>query len=446
MSSTTLQVYKTSEFQIQSCYDSHVHWLMTGEKKSFMNLEEIDSLLNPSGISIHPNQFKGDWLMGFGWHDNHFGNQKPSMRYLDLISTTYPICFIKKDAHSCLLNSKAMDLFLQRFGENSEQLTFLERDEKGMPTGVLKEATFYMLFSMLPENSDLKIKEYLLKGQQYFLENGFSHIRDMTCSQKQWCLLEELESQDLIKIHADILFNIENISDLKEKLIFLAEKRKQLFKHLHIQGIKFFLDGSLGSETAYISEPYLHTNSTGFKLWNDSDLKEALKLIWTAGLQVSIHTLGDESVKSVIEVARELQKEKVTGVLHLEHVELLSVETIQLMKGLHIRCHMQPCHWLSDQKWIDKKLSPKIKKNLFRWEALRKSKIALFFGSDSPIEEASVFLNLEALEDSAAKGIEKLEDDYLKYFSHPSKKNALSLFKNGKAVQVTIDEQIVFKT
>lgn len=445
MSSTAIQVYKTSEFQIQSCYDSHVHWLMTGEKKSFLNLEDVDNLLRPEGISIQSSHFKGEWLMGFGWHDNHFGSQKPSVHYLDLISTEYPICFIKKDAHSCLLNSKALTLFLQKFENNSEHLTFLERDEKGQPTGILKEATFYMLFSMLPENSDSKIKDYLLKGQQYFLENGFSHIRDMTCSIKQWDILEQLESQNLINIYADILFNIENISDLNEKLNFIAEKRKQTFKHLHIQGIKLFLDGSLGSETAYISEPYLHTQSSGFKMWNDADLKEALKRIWTAGLQVSIHTLGDESVKCVIEIARHLQKEKTTGVLHLEHVELLSVETIQLMKGLHIRCHMQPCHWLSDQKWIDKKLSPRIKKNLFRWEALRKSKIALFFGSDSPIEEASIFLNLQALEDSASQGIEKLEDDYLKYFSHPSKKNGLSFFSHGQVVQVIIDDQVVFK-
>ena len=162
-------------------------------------------------------------------------------------------------------------------------------------------------------------------------------------------------------------------------------------------------------------------------------------------MQVSIHTLGDKSVKNVVQIARELQKDKITGVMHLEHVELLSTETIQLMKGLHIRCHMQPCHWLSDSAWIDQKLSANLKKNLFRWEALRKNKIPFYFGSDSPIEEACVFLNLSALEETAKNGIEPINDDYLKYFSHPTNKNGKTIFRDGKVIKVYIDDELVFK-
>lgn len=444
MLSKHLQIDKLSEFQIQSCYDSHVHWLMTGEKKSFLNLETVESLCDVSNLEIKKSHFKGEWLMGFGWQDMQFQNNSPHFKYLDQISSEYPICFIKKDAHSCLLNSKALNLFLKHFAGEKDKLQFLDKDEGNNLTGVLKESTFYLLFTMLPENSDEKIKDYLLQGQSYFIENGFTHIRDMTCSLKQFKILEEMENHQQIKIYADLLFNVETLDDLKCKLESVLESRNKNLKHLSVQGIKLFMDGSLGSQTALLSEPYLESSSVGYKLWTDEDLKSALTLVWSKGLHISIHTLGDESVKCVVQIARELQQKKITGVMHLEHVELLSAETVQLMKGLHIRCHMQPCHWLTDQKWIDQRLSPALKKNLFRWESLRKNKIPFYFGSDSPIEEASVFLNLRALEDSVLSGIEKINDDYLKYFSHPTQKNGKTFFKEGQVSKVYIDESLVF--
>lgn len=447
VSSTDFKDYKKQSFVITSCYDSHVHWLMTGEKKTFLDLEKFENMTQIHLEIINKNQFKGDWLIGFGWHDTHFLGEKPHFKVLDRISTSFPICFIKKDAHSCILNTKGLKIFLEAFQENSEALKFLEKDEQGQPTGILKEGTFYQLFSLLPPISDENIKNYLLKGQEYFLSKGITHIRDMTCSLKQWQIITELEQQDLIKIYVEVLFNIETLNDLKETILPFLKKQTQVsMKHIQIQGVKLFVDGSLGSETAFISEPYLNTQSVGYKLWTEENLKEALRLIWGLALQVSIHTLGDESVKYVIQVARELQKEKITGVLHLEHVELLSTETIQLMKSLHIRCHMQPCHWLSDKKWIDSKLSPKLKKNLFRWEALRKAKVPLFFGSDSPIEEADIYSNLQALEESRLQGIEALSDDYLKFFSHPVNKNGKSFFCDGKLQKVLLDDKEIFRT
>lgn len=446
VSSTDLKDYKKQSFEIISCYDSHVHWLMTGEKKTFLDLEKFKDISQIQTDHIHKTQFKGDWLMGFGWHDAHFMGEKPHFTAIDRISKTFPICFIKKDAHSCILNSLGLKLFLEKFADNSEALKFLEKDDQGQPTGVLKEGTFYLLFSILPPTSDENIKNYLLKGQEYFLSKGITHIRDMTCSLKQWQAITELEQQELIKIYVEVLFNIENLNDLKESILpFLKKQNSIPMKHIQIQGVKLFVDGSLGSETAFISEPYLNSHSVGYKLWNEEDLKEALRLIWGQGLQVSIHTLGDESVKYVIQIVRELQKEKVTGVLHLEHLELLSTETIQLMKSLHVRCHMQPCHWLSDKKWIDSKLSAKLKKNLFRWEALRKAKVPLFFGSDSPIEEADIYSNLQALEESQHQGVEGLNDDYLKYFSHPTNKNGKSFFSGGKVQRILLDEKEIFK-
>jgi len=130
--------------------------------------------------------------------------------------------------------------------------------------------------------------------------------------------------------------------------------------------------------------------------------------------------LGDKAVDNVVDIARSLYAQKIRGYLNLEHVQLVAPETIVKMKSLFVRCHMQPSHWLSDKKFLKEKLSPKTMKNLFAWEALRRAKVPISFGSDSPIEDADVELTHRALEDSKAAGIEELNPPFFEFYSYPN--------------------------
>lgn len=439
-----------SDLEIISCYDSHVHWLMTGEKKSFLDLEKLSSLEFLDFAEIEKKAFKGSWLMGFGWREDQF-IARPHFSILDKLSLKFPICFIKKDAHSCLLNSVGIQIFIEKFEKDKDLGKFLERDEANQPTGILKESGLYALLGSLPSLTSLEIENYLLEGQNYFLKNGYSHIRDMTCSLEQWKVLVELENKKQLKIQAEINFNFESLQELENEILpFIQREKEKKLSHLQIQGIKLFYDGSLSSETALLSEPYLGTlgptaGAYGLRLWRSEEVKAAMRLAWGSGLQISVHTLGDQAVSEVVQCAKELQKEKITGILNLEHVELVSSKTVSEMKSLHVKCHMQPSHWLSDKKWIKSKINSTLMKNLFQWEQLRKAKVPLFFGSDSPIEEANVALLLEALRDSEQNGILKFNDEPERFLSHPTLKNGLSKFKNKVLQEVYLNNECVFK-
>src|SRR5690606_26804128 len=114
---------------------------------------------------------------------------------------------------------------------------------------------------------------------------------------------------------------------------------------LKVNGIKVFFDGSLGSETAFLSEPYRGSKNYGQLNWSLSEVEDLLRRVWQSGFEVSIHCLGDEAAHQVVLAARKIYAENISGLLNLEHVQLLRPETIQKMKSLHITCHMQPCHW-----------------------------------------------------------------------------------------------------
>lgn len=427
---------------ISALYDSHVHWLMTGEKKSYFPIQKYSRLSEIGPNDFQFENYRGKWIFGFGWDDSHFVFGT-GLAEADRLSPQIPLCFIKKDAHSCLLNSAALKLILPHIEKNLTLLPFIERDERGNLTGVLKESAFYSIYAHIPALSADEIRRCLLIAQDYFLENGFTHIRDMTCSVAQWNVLKDMQKNGELKIVADINFNAETAALAIETLIpFLNSERSTKYRNLHIQGIKIFSDGSLGSNTAWLFENYKGTTGNGFCLWSDESMLSVMKQCWENKFELSVHTLGDKAVDSVVDVARKLYSQKIRGYLNLEHVQLVAPETIVKMKSLFVRCHMQPSHWLSDKKFLNEKLTPKTFKHLFSWEALRRAKVPVSFGSDSPIEDADVFLTQAALDDSAKIGIEALQEPVLNFYTYPivsdESKQFITHFEKGKVVKVDL--------
>jgi len=131
---------------------------------------------------------------------------------------------------------------------------------------------------------------------------------------------------------------------------------------------------------------------------------------------------------------------------HLEHAEILRPDTIELLKSLPAVIHFQPCHWHSDKKWLKEKLGA-LEKYAFPIAEVELAGIEIHFGSDSPVEEASVWNNQTALEQIAALREHPLSKDIRFYHSHPDA-DWLPLcwteFKEGVAKTVFFEEKIIY--
>src|SRR5690606_34402118 len=128
-------------------------------------------------------------------------------------------------------------------------------------------------------------------------------------------------------------------------------------------------------------------------------------------------TIGDEAAHRAATIAVKLWESGVRGRLHLEHTEIMRPQTIQLLKGQNVVCHLQPCHWLSDKVWLKEKVGSLFSYS-FPWRALQESSIEFHFGSDSPIEEPGFKTTFAALKDSAEHGIPALDGPVMNYLSH----------------------------
>jgi predicted amidohydrolase YtcJ len=404
-----------------NCYDSHTHFWATGQVAEGLKLDSLNSEDDVATIKIKSSHYRSNWLVGFGWNQNNWSSRKfPSFKSLDKVFPDTPVFFSRVDGHASWINTAAIqELKKKGFSFDSAIAGgVIDRDERGELTGLLFDQAHIKALLMLPDFSRAQHISFFKCSQRIFNQAGFTHVRDLSMHLKAWNMLREMENKKELTVCLDAFVTLEVVEQLEKVFEEIDIMRNDSSRQMRVHGVKFFIDGSLGSKTAYISENYLDTNTQGLLIWNFEDIKKALAATWKKGLQVAIHCIGDQAAYIAVKAAREISAEGILGRLHLEHVQLLSTETVQMMKPLHVTCHMQPCHWLSDHSWLKNSLSEKSIIKLFQWETLRKNKIPFFFGSDSPIEKPSLFDNKKALELSLKWGIPKLNADWKTYHQH----------------------------
>lgn len=365
---------------------------------------------------------------------------------LDRFFPDHPVAFSRADGHTVWLNSEA----LRRLGyfakteleKGTPEGGVILRNASGYPTGVFQEHAKLLVDFSIPDYSKEQKIFFLKSALQYFQQNGITHLRDMTGNIDQWNLLIELETLAQQPLYIEQNFVCENIEDLERAISELRIAKSSSTAHLKNGGIKIFFDGSLGSEGAYLSQNYKNTNNHGLLLWSREDLKSALRITWRAGFDFCVHSIGDEAAHIATKMAHEVfTGENIRGRLHIEHAQILRSETIALLKDLDVVCHMQPCHFLSDRRWLKEKLGH-LYTRAFPWADLENNGIKIQFGSDSPIEPASISNTYRALSESAREGIPSLKGDWLRLHSHPDPDwgaGCESLFENGKLLQVKLD-------
>lgn len=414
--------------KIPRLYDSHTHFLATGELESGLNLQSLISAQDLVHWDLSKKSYyRGEWLVGFGWNDSSWPSP-PTKQVLDELFPDRPVYLAKADGHKSWVNSIALKLL-------NIQST----------SGLLAETEHLQSWDRLPQFTREQEKSNILAACRLYNSAGFTHVRDMTGSESLWNSLTELENEKLLTVALEENFTCYNLDGFEHSLGMALYTRRNETALLRSKGIKFFYDGSLGSETAYLSQPYhrLREGNRGRTLWNLDDIEIMIKKTWQAGLEISAHTIGDQAAHDIVSLARKISAQGFVGRLNLEHAQVLRPETIQMMKPLHVRCHMQPCHWLSDRVWLKEKLGD-LYRYAFSWEALHLAQIPISFGCDSPVEKPSFIRNRKALEESPQERIRPFTGSLAETHGHPDVNfagNSYTVFDGDSVKELTFQGQ-----
>lgn len=151
---------------------------------------------------------------------------------------------------------------------------------------------------------------------------------------------------------------------------------------------KGFVDGSLGSTTAWFHQPYLDAPDTaGLTVVDPEQLRTQIVGANEVGLHVTVHAIGDRANDWLLDAFEKVQQAgpKKDWRFRIEHAQHLSPTAVKRFQPLGVVASMQPAHAIDDGRWAEKRIGAERLKGMYAFRSLIDSGAHLTFGSDWPV-------------------------------------------------------------
>ncbi len=302
-------------------------------------------------------------------------NRIDSREWLDLYKRKRRIFIQSKDEHSVFVSKSLIDFHGITVQEVSggELLHF-----NGQFVGVFRDNAINFVTRVKDRNLS---KEQIEKAQIYFLERGITSIVNFDFS--IYPNLEEMKNVSKIRVVQGIQ------KDYLSQFVRDEVKTNDGDEMLKIGAVKCFLDGSLGSQTAYM------VNGMPFKgllTMEEGEFRELVQLANNKGIQVAVHSIGSGAVHIALSTFKNYSNPYLRN--RIEHLQFIDEGDRELLRDTPFIASMQPIHAISDydiyMKYMDNF------RYAYPWKTVEDSSKVIAFGSDAPVDDASPLLGIYA--------------------------------------------------
>jgi predicted amidohydrolase YtcJ len=337
----------------------------------------------------------GQVIRGGHWvHELFFDKKWPSKELLDKVSPENPVLLERADGHSVLVNSYVLKKSgitkntRDPFGGEIQQDPI-----SGEPTGILKDAAMDLIkignavITRSQEEEKERIWQGYLLAMKEARELGVTSIQNAGSADFE--AYETLQKEGLLTSRIDIGAPLTNDTAV---LLQYKEKEKKYAKDgnwIRFGYLKAFSDGSIGSSTALMFEPYTDNPSTsGLAMWPYEELEKMVVTADRMGFQIGIHAIGDKANNWILNAYEKAIK--VNGKRDSrhrdEHTQTLQLSDIPRFGQLGVIPSMQPTHCISDKLFYEKRVGYERCKGTYAWRSLLSTGAHLAFGTDYQVE------------------------------------------------------------
>lgn len=376
--------------------DGHTHFIGGGFQLGSVDLRDAAT---PEEFARRIGEFAasqpaGRWITGGDWDHELWGGELPQRAWIDSLTRDHPVAVQRLDGHMMLANSLA----LERAGITRETQDppggSIVRDAQGNPTGVLKDAAMDLVFAAQPDPSEAELDEAFERAQQHALERGVTMIHDMGS-------FNALETYRRAKERGALRMRIYSLVPIAQwqQLADYVQREGRGDELLRWGGLKGFVDGSLGSTTAWFYEPYNDEPGTsGLMVTDTAELRAQILRADSAGLHVVVHAIGDRAndwLLDAFEQAASRNGERDRR-FRIEHAQHLSSGAIERFRALGVLPSMQPYHAIDDGRWAEKRIGPERIQRTYAFRSLLDAGAGLHFGSDWTVAPIDPLLGVYA--------------------------------------------------
>ena len=337
----------------------------------------------------------GQLIRGGHWEHEMFTDRKwPSKELIDRVSPNNPVILTRADGHSVLVNSyilKASGITKNTVAPFGGEI--MKDPVSGEPTGIIKENAMDLIKTgAVPTELSAKEKEektwqgYLLALKEA-RELGVSSIQ--VPGRGDFDAYQKLLAEGKLTSRIDIGQTLTGDPEKLKKYMETARQYPADSNWIRFGYLKAFIDGTIGSGTALMFEPFTdNSNTSGLAMMPYEEFESMVVEADKAGFQIGVHSIGDKGnnwTLNAFEKAR--QSNGIRDSRHRnEHAQTVAPSDIPRFAELGVIASMQPTHCISDKKFVVKRIGEVRAKGAYAWKSLADAGARIAFGTDYQVE------------------------------------------------------------
>jgi predicted amidohydrolase YtcJ len=346
--------------------DSHLHFLSWALARQALDLTGCGSLAETLGRVASASPGEG-WLHGRGWRDAAWPDGPPSAAALDGVTGERPAALWAHDGHTLWVNSAAAGAV-------------------GMtaPGGVLheREAWAFPLPEPPPNAASRAVREAMAEANA----RGVVAVHDLQDGGGRG-IWQRLDADRRLTLRVAMGVPVAELASARA-----LELRSGFGSELlRVGPVKAFMDGTLGSRTAWMLD------GSGDVLTTRDELEEIVCEAAAGGLGIAVHAIGDGANRAALDAFENTRVAWEDALVRprIEHAQCVDDADLPRFAALGVIASMQPSHAPSDRDNADRLWGPRAA-CAYRTGDLLESGAHLVFGSDAPVEPLEPLAGIHA--------------------------------------------------
>jgi predicted amidohydrolase YtcJ len=365
--------------------DAHTHFLDGGFQLVSLDLRTADS---PQELIARVKAFAaerkaGEWIYGGDWdHERWPGSPLPTKAWIDSVTPDNPVFVTRLDGHMALANSAALRAAGVTRATRDVPGGVIVRDPRtGDPTGILKDNAERLVYGAMPDPTEAQQDAALARALAFAGSKGVTAVNFMSAPTAWLGAFQRARAAGTLTVRTKMFFPLDQWRWVADTVARAGAGDDWL----RIDGVKGYMDGSLGSTTALLFAPYLDAPTTRGLLTTPVDsMRRWVQAADSAGLQVAVHAIGDRANALLLDVydsvaATHGPRDRR---FRIEHAQHLRPEDITRIVRTHVIPSMQPAHIIDDGRWAAKRIDSTLLATTYAFRDLIDQGAHLGFGSD----------------------------------------------------------------
>lgn len=343
-----------------SITDAHLHLVSLVLARMQLDLTptpDLDATLRVLADADARRRAAGDadgWLIGHGWSLHGLG-QWPDADMLERVAPGRPVALYAHDHHTRWVSRRALALAGVSEDAADPAGGSLRRDETGRLSGILHETAAGLIERAIPDPPDELLERELVAQAAELFALGITGCHDpgeLSSSNRirrgplfyRW--LAERGRLSL-RVHSSV-----RAAELDHALELGLRSGEGIGRY-RVGWLKLFADGSLGSRSAALLEPYTDAaerpptgGPRGMFLEAADDIAALLTKAAGGGISGQVHAIGDAAVRTVLDVFAQVPRGPLPA--RVEHAQLVDPADVPRFGELNVAASVQPVHLRSD--------------------------------------------------------------------------------------------------